>query len=129
MLLDVPSSVPSSGRARREPAIRIEHLNKSYAGRPVVCDLTFMVQPGEIFALLGPNGAGKTTTLEILEGYRQQDSGDVRVLGLRPREDGAALRNRIGLMLQSGGFYPATTPVEAIHLYASFYARPADPAV
>ncbi len=109
------------------PAIAVERLVKRYGGRAAVDDLSFEVAPGEVFALLGPNGAGKTTTIEILEGYRTADSGDVRVLGLQPGRDGAALRRRVGLMLQQGGFYPTTTPREAIHLYAGFFERPADP--
>jgi ABC-2 type transport system ATP-binding protein len=110
------------------PAIVVEHLHKSYSGRPVVRDLSFTVQSGEVFALLGPNGAGKTTTLEIVEGYRTPDAGTVRVLGLDPQRQGDALHRRIGLMLQQGGFYPAITPAEALELFASFYERPADPA-
>ena len=93
----------------------------------MVDDLSFSVGPGEIFALLGPNGAGKTTTIEILEGYRTADSGDVRVLGLQPSRDSAALHRRVGLMLQQGGFYPTTTPREAIQLYAGFFESPAVP--
>jgi ABC-2 type transport system ATP-binding protein len=109
------------------PAITVEHLVKRYGGRPVVDDLSFSVGPGEIFALLGPNGAGKTTTIEILEGYRTADGGRVRVLGLQPGRDNAELHRRVGLMLQQGGFYPTTTPREAIHLYAGFFDNPADP--
>lgn len=109
------------------PAIVVEHLVKRYGGRAVVDDLTFAVQPGELFALLGPNGAGKTTTVEILEGYRTADSGVVRVLGLDPRRDGAALKPRIGLMLQGGGVYPAAYPEEVLRLFAAFYPKPRDP--
>ncbi|MGH2459374.1 MAG: ABC transporter ATP-binding protein [Chloroflexota bacterium] len=108
-------------------AIAVEHLTKSYSGRAVVSDLSFHVQAGEVFALLGPNGAGKTTTVEILEGYRPRDAGSVRVLGLDPQREGAELHRRIGLMLQQGGFYPAVNPVEMIHLFASYYEKPADP--
>jgi ABC-2 type transport system ATP-binding protein len=110
-----------------DPAIVVDHLSKSYSGRPVVRDLSFTVSRGEVFALLGPNGAGKTTTIEILEGYRTPDSGSARVLGLDPRRQSAELHQRIGLMLQQGGFYPTTTPAEAVRLFASFYPKPADP--
>jgi ABC-2 type transport system ATP-binding protein len=80
-----------------------------------------------VVALLGPNGAGKTTTVETLEGYRRPTAGTVEVLGLHPRRDHAALRARIGVMLQSGGVYPGMSPTEALHLFASYYDDPADP--
>lgn len=110
-----------------EPAIVVEHLVKRYGGRAVVDHLSFEVQSGELFALLGPNGAGKTTTVEILEGYRAPDGGVVRVLGLDPRRDGAALKPRIGLMLQAGGVYPSAYPEEVLRLFAAFYPKPRDP--
>ncbi|HTD78287.1 MAG TPA: ATP-binding cassette domain-containing protein, partial [Chloroflexota bacterium] len=69
-------------------AVEVVNLVKVYSGRCVVDQLTFSVQPGEVFALLGPNGAGKTTTVEILEGYRKPDEGAVRVLGLDPVRQG-----------------------------------------
>jgi ABC-2 type transport system ATP-binding protein len=80
-----------------------------------------------VFGLLGPNGAGKTTTVEILEGYRTPDAGDVRVLGLDPVRDGARVRAQIGVMLQSGGLYPGIKPLEALRLFASYYDDPDDP--
>jgi ABC-2 type transport system ATP-binding protein len=82
---------------------------------------------GEVFGLLGPNGAGKTTTVEILEGYRRADAGEVRVLGVDPWRDGATLRPRIGVMLQEGGLYPGVRPLEALQLFASYYDDPDDP--
>ena len=109
------------------PAIAVAGLRKSYDGRAVVDGLDFKVQPGEVFAILGPNGAGKTTTVEILEGYRRRDSGEVRVLGLDPATAGAELRGRVGLMLQGGGIYPQARPREILHLYARFYRDPRDP--
>jgi ABC-2 type transport system ATP-binding protein len=119
--LFVESSAPAA------PAIAVRHLTKRYGGRAVVDDLSFEIAPGEIFALLGPNGAGKTTTVEILEGYRRPDGGEVRVLGLDPSRDGRALKPRIGVMLQQGGVYPQIRPLEAIRLFASFFADPEDP--
>ena len=113
--------------AHSQPAIIVDGLTKRYGGRAAVDDLSFVVSPGEVFALLGPNGAGKTTTVEILEGYRTPDRGAVRVLGLDPRTQGAALKPRIGLMLQDGGVYPAISPIEALRLFASFYPRPQAP--
>lgn len=109
-------------------AISIRGLRKRYDGRAVVDGIDLDVPPGSITALLGPNGAGKTTTVEVLEGYRRADEGTVRVLGLDPARDGAALRARIGLMLQQGGIYPQARPLEILRLYARFYRDPLDPA-
>jgi ABC-2 type transport system ATP-binding protein len=109
------------------PAITVEHLVRRYGDRVVVDGLSFDVQRGEAFAILGPNGAGKTTTVEILEGYRSPSSGDVRVLGLDPIRDAVRLKPRIGVMLQDGGVAPSMRPLEALELFASFYAAPAAP--
>jgi ABC-2 type transport system ATP-binding protein len=111
----------------RTPAVHVRELVKRYGGRAVVDGLTFSVDRGEVFALLGPNGAGKTTTVEILEGYRQPDAGQVRVLGLDPTQQSAQLKPRIGLMLQQGGLFPQITPGEALRLFAAFYRDPEDP--
>ena len=108
-------------------AITVRGLVKRYAGRAVVDGLDLTVRRGEVLALLGPNGAGKTTTVEILEGYRRADEGEVRVLGLDPAQDAPALRQRVGLMLQSGGVYQHGRPRELIHLFAAFYREPMDP--
>jgi ABC-2 type transport system ATP-binding protein len=110
-----------------EAAIEVRDLRKRYGDRTVVDGLSFSVAPGEVFALLGPNGAGKTTTVEILEGYRRADAGQVRVLGLDPMADGARLKPRMGLMLQQGGLFPQITPHEALRLFASFYAEAEEP--
>jgi ABC-2 type transport system ATP-binding protein len=85
------------------------------------------VGAGEVFGLLGPNGAGKTTTVEILEGYRRPDRGSVRVLGLDPVADGAALRPKIGVMLQDGGLAPGIRAREVLHQFAAFYDDADDP--
>jgi ABC-2 type transport system ATP-binding protein len=127
LALESPVSVSTSSPPVSPPAILVDRLVKRYAGRAVVNGLSFQVRRGEVFALLGPNGAGKTTTIEILEGYRTPDAGVVRVLGLDPQRQGDQLHRRIGLMLQQGGFYPAVTPREALHLFASFYEQPEDP--
>jgi ABC-2 type transport system ATP-binding protein len=118
-----------TGSVPEEPgvAVAIRGLVKRYAGRAVVAGLSFDVRRGEIFGLLGPNGAGKTTTVEIVEGYRRADAGDVRVLGLDPVRDHARLLTRLGLMLQAGGVYPQAQPMEILRLFASFYAEPYDP--
>jgi ABC-2 type transport system ATP-binding protein len=118
------SFAPTSGVADAGAAIHVAHLTKSYGERTAVRDLSFTVKPGEIFALLGPNGAGKTTTVEILEGYRQADSGEVRVLGLEPRRNGTALKPRIGVMLQQDGLYPGLRAREVLDLYARFFDTP-----
>jgi ABC-2 type transport system ATP-binding protein len=108
-------------------AIEVTDLVKQYNGRCVVDGLTFSVRPGEVFAILGPNGAGKTTTVEILEGYRSPDAGEVRVLGLDPARQGGELKPHIGLMLQQGGLFPQITPREALRLFAAFYPNAEDP--
>ena len=119
-----------TGEPSAEPAdaIAVRGVHKAYAGRTVLAGVTFAVARGELFALLGPNGAGKTTTVELLEGYRQADDGDVRVLGLDPGRDGRRLRPRVGLMLQDGGIDPRTSPRELLRLYGRFHARPWSPA-
>jgi len=109
------------------PAIEIRALEKHYRETRAVDGLSLEVAAGEVFGLLGPNGAGKTTTVEILEGYRRPDAGEVRVLGLDPWRDGAALRPQVGVMLQDGGLYPGIRPLEALRLFAAFYEDPDDP--
>ena len=109
------------------PAIAVTALEKRYGTTRAVDGLTLSIGEGEVFGLLGPNGAGKTTTVEILEGYRRADAGEVRVLGLDPWRDGAALRPLIGVMLQEGGLYPGIRPLEALQLFASYYEDPDDP--
>jgi ABC-2 type transport system ATP-binding protein len=126
----VPAAAPAPPAAVAPPseAILVERLTKTYGDRTAVRDLNFAIPAGEVFALLGPNGAGKTTTVEILEGYRVPDSGTVRVLGLDPHRDGAALKWRIGVMLQQDGLYPGLQAREVLDLYASFFDAPEDPA-
>jgi ABC-2 type transport system ATP-binding protein len=110
------------------PAIEVDGLRKSYDGRAVLRGLSFRIGGGEIFALLGPNGAGKTTTVEIIEGYRRPDRGEVRVLGVDPTRAGRDHRARVGLMLQGGGgIDPRMTAREVVRLYARFHADPRDP--
>jgi ABC-2 type transport system ATP-binding protein len=113
--------------ASATPAIEVTELEKRYGDVRAVDGLSLSVGSGEVFGLLGPNGAGKTTTVEILEGYRRPDHGEVRVLGLDPIRDGRALRPRIGVMLQEGGLYPGVRPLELLRLFAAYYDHPADP--
>jgi ABC-2 type transport system ATP-binding protein len=109
--------------------IEIAGLRKAYAGRTILDGIDLTVRPGELVALLGPNGAGKTTTVEVVEGYREPDGGAVRVLGEDVRRGAAALRARVGLILQGGsGLEPRATPRDLVRLYAAFHdgARDAD---
>ncbi len=108
-------------------AIDVRGLRKSYGALTVLDGLDLAVPSGELVALLGPNGAGKTTTVEILEGYRGSDGGEIRILGMEPTRDRAALHGRVGLMLQGGGITPQGRPRELVRLHARFYADPADP--
>ena len=110
-----------------DAAIDVVALEKRYGETRALDGITFSIASGEVFGLLGPNGAGKTTTVEILEGYRRPDAGEVRVLGVDPWHDGARLRPRIGVMLQEGGLYPGIRPLEALRLFASYYDDPDDP--
>jgi ABC-2 type transport system ATP-binding protein len=109
------------------PAIEVADLHKSYGSLEAVRGVSFEVQPGEIFGLLGPNGAGKTTTVEILEGYRERSGGDVRVLGKDPQVRDRRLQERIGIVLQSSGFYPRVTVREAVSHFSKAYPAPRDP--
>lgn len=109
------------------PAIEVDHLSISYGSTRAVDDLSFVAEVGEVLAVLGPNGAGKTSTVEALEGYRRPSHGSVRVLGLDPIADHAALMPSIGVMLQAGGVNPGMRPVDALETYARFYADPEDP--
>jgi ABC-2 type transport system ATP-binding protein len=108
-------------------AIEVAELEKRYGATRAVDGITLSIAPGEVFGLLGPNGAGKTTTVEILEGYRRADGGAVQVLGCDPWTEGAALRPRIGVMLQQGGLYPGLKPLEALELFGAYYDDPDDP--
>ncbi len=110
-----------------ELAIEVSDLRKSYGSLEAVRGLSFDVRRGEVFGLLGPNGAGKTTTVEILEGYRKRSAGDVLVLGRDPAERDRQTQERVGIVLQSCGFYPRVTVREAVEHFAKAYARPRDP--
>ena len=103
-------------------------LHKSYGDVEAVRGISFQVERGECFGLLGPNGAGKTTTVEILEGYRERSGGEVSVLGEDPGEASRAFRERVGIVLQSSGFYPRLTVREAVQHWSQLYPRPRDPA-
>ncbi len=112
-----------------EIAVRVRGLRKWYPGaaRRAVDDLDLDVPAGRVVALLGPNGAGKTTVVEILEGYRERDAGEVGVLGVDPRRAGAGWRARVGIVLQDSGDLADLTPREAVHHIAGYYPDPRDP--
>ncbi|WP_304106824.1 ABC transporter ATP-binding protein [Mycolicibacterium bacteremicum] len=113
-----------------DAVVRLREVTKRYgpaSAPPAVDGLDLEVHRAEVFALLGPNGAGKTTTVEMCEGFLRPDSGSIEVLGLDPAGDNARLRERIGVMLQGGGGYPAARAGEMLNLVASYAADPLDP--
>jgi ABC-2 type transport system ATP-binding protein len=108
------------------PAVRVDAIRKTYGRAVAVDDVSFVVQPGEIFGLIGPNGAGKTTTMECVEGLRRPDRGTISVLGLNPVRDVRALQERIGVQLQAAQLQKRIKVREAVDFWASLYRRPAD---
>ncbi|WP_338700718.1 ABC transporter ATP-binding protein [Streptomyces sp. Q6] len=108
------------------PLIEVAGLRKSYAGRAVVDGVSFTVAEGEIFGILGPNGAGKTTTVECVEGLRTPDAGRIRVAGLDPVRDHAAVTRLLGAQLQESEIQPKLTVREALELYSAIYPDPLD---
>ena len=107
-------------------AISVHGLRKSYGDYEAVRGISFEIPEGEVFGLLGPNGAGKTTTIEILEGYRRRDAGEVDVLGFDPGRAGPAFRERIGVVLQQSQLWPTITVAETHRMFAGYYDRPRD---
>jgi len=109
-----------------EPVISVEGLRKSYGSLEAVRGIDLEVRSGEVLAFLGPNGAGKTTTVEILEGYRPRDGGDVRVLGVDPARADREWRARIGIVLQECRMEPVLSVRETLDLYAGYYPKARD---
>lgn len=107
-------------------ALDIAGLVKRFGRTTAVDGIDLQMPKGQLLALLGPNGAGKTTTVEVCEGFLRADEGTVRVLGLDPRREGAALRPRIGVMPQGGGAYPGVHAEEMLRVVASCAANPLD---
>jgi ABC-2 type transport system ATP-binding protein len=105
-------------------AISVRGLRKAYGELEAVRGIDFEVARGEVFGLLGPNGAGKTTTVEILEGYRSRDSGEIEVLGVDPARAGGDWRERIGVVLQSSAMYETLTVAEHLELFAGYFEQP-----
>ena len=107
-------------------AISVRGLRKRYGDLEAVRGVDFEIERGEVFGLLGPNGAGKTTTVEILEGYRKRDAGDVTVLGHDPERPGPEFREQIGVVLQQSELWPNLTVRETHRVFAGYYERPRD---
>jgi ABC-2 type transport system ATP-binding protein len=106
--------------------ITVHDLRKSYGEHEALRGISFEIAEGEVFGLLGPNGAGKTTTIEILEGYRERDAGQVTVLGHDPQRPGPEFRQRIGVVLQQSDLWPNLTVQEVHRAFAGYYTRPRD---
>ena len=104
--------------------VSVRGLRKSYGDLDALRGVDFEINAGEVFGLLGPNGAGKTTTIEILEGYRTRDAGDVEVLGTDPATAGSDWRGRIGVVLQSSAMYETLTVTESLAQFAGYYEHP-----
>jgi ABC-2 type transport system ATP-binding protein len=105
-------------------AIAVRNLRKSYGTYEALRGVSFEIEEGEVFGLLGPNGAGKTTTIEILEGYRTRDGGEVDVLGFDPQRAASAFRERIGVVLQQSQLWPNLTVAETHRMFAGYYEHP-----
>ncbi|MDQ1601823.1 MAG: type transport system ATP-binding protein [Actinomycetota bacterium] len=110
-----------------EAAVSVHGLRKTYGERTAVDGVDLDIPRGEVFALLGPNGAGKTTTVEILEGYRSRDAGEVSVLGVDPADATPQWRARVGIVLQSVTDLSELTVAETVRHFAGYYPRPRDP--
>ena len=104
-----------------DAVIAVDDVRKSYGAVKAVDGVSFHVRKGEIFGLLGPNGAGKTTTMEMIEGLHHPDAGAISVLGLDVRKHAPAIKNRVGVQLQTAALYPQLTVIELLRLFASFY--------
>jgi ABC-2 type transport system ATP-binding protein len=107
-------------------AIAVRDLRKSYGPYEALRGVSFEIEEGEVFGLLGPNGAGKTTTIEILEGYRTRDGGEVDVLGFDPERAASVFRERIGVVLQQSQLWPNLTVAETHRMFAGYYEHPRD---
>jgi ABC-2 type transport system ATP-binding protein len=109
-----------------QPAIHVAGIRKAYGRTVAIDDVSFDVEPGEIFGLIGPNGAGKTTTMECVEGLRRPDRGTIAVLGLDPGRDAVSLQERIGVQLQEAQLQKRIKVREAVAFWASLYRTAVD---
>jgi ABC-2 type transport system ATP-binding protein len=111
------------GRPAQEAVIAVDDVRKAYGDVKAVDGVSFNVAKGEIFGLLGPNGAGKTTTMEMIEGLHAPDSGEIHVLGMDVRQSATAIKNRVGVQLQTAALYPQLTVAELLALFGTFYEK------
>jgi ABC-2 type transport system ATP-binding protein len=126
MSITSPSGAPQLGTNTHGFAIVVDGLRKRYASLVAVDGISFRVKEREIFGLLGPNGAGKTTTVEILEGLRSADEGQVLVAGIDVRKDAEKVKNVIGVQLQSSAFFDGLNLLELLDMFAALYGRTVD---
>lgn len=117
----------STHASSNSPVLSLTNLVKSFGEKQAVAGITLSVYQGEVFALLGPNGAGKSTTIQMCEGFIKPSSGSVTILGMNPATEGDAVRQQIGIMLQSGGSYSGIRVSEKLYLAASYSENPLDP--
>ncbi|CAB0601756.1 ABC transporter ATP-binding protein [Corynebacterium diphtheriae] len=117
----------STHASSNSPVLSLTNLVKSFGEKQAVAGITLSVYQGEVFALLGPNGAGKSTTIQMCEGFIKPSSGSVTILGMNPATEGDAVRQQIGIMLQSGGSYSGIRVSEMLDLAASYSENPLDP--
>src|SRR5687768_9640231 len=110
-----------------EVILKVDGLKKVYNGKQVVKGISFEVKKGETFGILGPNGAGKTTTIEMIEALRPIDSGEVKLDGIVVGDNPRAVKEIIGIQLQSSAFYDRLTLVEHLRMFASFYGAKVRP--
>ena len=110
--------------AENDTVVRVRGLRKRYGDRVILGGIDLGIAAGETYALLGPNGAGKSTTIEILEGFRSADGGEVSVLGADPLSGGREWRARIGVVAQATGDFGPYTPRELLRRFAGLYPRP-----
>lgn len=117
----------STHASSNSPVLSLTNLVKSFGEKQAVAGITLSVYQEEVFALLGPNGAGKSTTIQMCEGFIKPSSGSVTILGMNPATEGDAVRQQIGIMLQSGGSYSGIRVSEMLDLAASYSENPLDP--
>src|SRR3954453_2474800 len=123
-MTEPPAEPTLPGMETATPAIAVSGLRKAYGTRQALAGIDLTVQRGELIPVLGPNGAGKTTLVEILEGHRRADAGEVRVLGHDPGLRERSFRERIGIVLQDTGVDPSLTVHGAIELSPAPYPHP-----